>query len=123
MARLLMRPTEAITMTADAPTLLQPKVGRPYANLTGSLSTLDAESATFSVPRSERNPRPAVRNYSQHTHTSVIVSTFVKPLIPSAPELSMGWVDPWVGLDRVGSRFFSFFVGWVGSTTAKVLKS
>jgi len=25
-------------------------------------------------------------------------------------ELSMGWVDPWVGL------------GWVGSTTAKVLK-
>ena len=62
MARLLMRPTEAITLTADAPTLLQPKVGLPYANLTGSSSTLDAESATFSVPRSERNPRPAVRN-------------------------------------------------------------
>jgi len=32
-----------------------------------------------------------------------------------AAELSMGWVDPWVG-----SRFFSF--RWVGSTTAKVLK-
>ena len=28
-----------------------------------------------------------------------------------------GLGDPWVG-----SRFFSFFVGWVGSTTAKVLK-
>ena len=26
------------------------------------------------------------------------------------PELSLGWVDPWVGL------------GWVGSTTEKVLK-
>jgi len=32
-----------------------------------------------------------------------------------APELSMGWVDPWVGLGSVG-------LGWVGSTTAKVLK-
>jgi len=32
-----------------------------------------------------------------------------------SPELSMGWVDPWVGL-----RFFSFW--WVGSTVAKVLK-
>ena len=29
----------------------------------------------------------------------------------------MGWVDPWVG-----SRFFQFLVGWVGSTIAKVLK-
>jgi len=41
----------------------------------------------------------------------------------------MGWVDPWVGfgwvgLGRVGSRFFSVFggLGWVGSTLAKVLK-
>jgi len=35
-------------------------------------------------------------------------------------ELSMGWVDPWVGL----GRDFSVFGGlnWVGSTTAKVLK-
>jgi len=49
------------------------------------------------------------------------------------PELSIGWVDPWVGLGwvglgwiesgRVGSNFFSFWwVGWVGSTIAKVLK-
>jgi len=30
----------------------------------------------------------------------------------SVPELSMGWVDPWVGLVWVGSRFFSFW--WVG---------
>ena len=33
-------------------------------------------------------------------------------------ELSMGWVDPWVGLGRVGSgmgRKFVFLVGWVGS--------
>jgi len=37
----------------------------------------------------------------------------------------MVWVDPWdglrwVGLGRVGSRFFSFW--WVESTIAKVLK-
>ena len=41
------------------------------------------------------------------------------------PELSMGWVDPWVGLGWVGlGRDFSVFggLGWVGSTTAKVLK-
>jgi len=39
---------------------------------------------------------------------------------PSAPELSMGWVDPWVGL----GRFFLVFGGlsFVGSTIAKVLK-
>jgi len=40
-------------------------------------------------------------------------------------ELSMGWVDPWVGLGwvRLG-RDFSVFggFGWVGSTTAKVQK-
>jgi len=35
-------------------------------------------------------------------------------------ELSMGWVDPWVGLGWV--EIFQFLVGWVGSTTAKVLK-
>jgi len=35
----------------------------------------------------------------------------------------MGWVDPWVGLGRLG-RDFSVFggMGWVGSTIAKVLK-
>jgi len=40
-------------------------------------------------------------------------------------ELSMGWVDPWVGLawvvlGRDHSVFGGF--GWVGSTIAKVLK-
>ena len=46
----------------------------------------------------------------------------------SVAELSMGWVDPWVGwveLDRVGlGRDFSVFggLGWVASTTEKVLK-
>jgi len=42
------------------------------------------------------------------------------------PEFSMGWVDPWVWLGRVGLRFFSFWwvgLGWVGSTIAKVLKN
>jgi len=37
----------------------------------------------------------------------------------------MGWVDPWVGLDWVGfGRDLSVFggLGWVESTTAKVLK-
>jgi len=33
-------------------------------------------------------------------------------------ELSMGWIDLWVGL----GQDFSLIVGWVGSTTAKVLK-
>ena len=36
------------------------------------------------------------------------------------PELSMGWVDPWVGSGWV--EIFQFLVGWVGSATAKVLK-
>jgi len=43
----------------------------------------------------------------------------------SSTELSMGWVDPSVGLVWVGlGRDFSVFggLGWVGSTTAKVLK-
>jgi len=31
-----------------------------------------------------------------------------------ATELSMGWVDPWVGLDWV--EIFQFLVGWVAST-------
>ena len=35
-------------------------------------------------------------------------------------ELSMGWVDPWVGLGRDFSVFGR--LGWVGSTIAKVLK-
>jgi len=38
-------------------------------------------------------------------------------------ELSMGWVDPWVGFSWVGlGRDFSVFrgLGWVGSTIAKV---
>jgi len=37
----------------------------------------------------------------------------------------MGWVDPWVGLGWFGLgwvEIFQFLVGWVGSTTAKVLK-
>ena len=43
----------------------------------------------------------------------------------SASELSMGWVDPWVGLSwvRLGRDFLVFGgFGWVGSTTARVLK-
>jgi len=32
----------------------------------------------------------------------------------------MGWVDPRVGLGWV--EIFQFLVGWVGSTTVKVLK-
>jgi len=35
-------------------------------------------------------------------------------------ELSMGWVDPWVGLGWV--EICQFSVGWVGSNIAKVLK-
>ena len=38
---------------------------------------------------------------------------FVRVFIigPIAPELSMGWVDPWVGLDRDFSVFRE--LGWV----------
>jgi len=36
------------------------------------------------------------------------------------PELSMSWIDPWVGLGRDFSVFGG--LGWVGSTTAKVIK-
>ena len=42
----------------------------------------------------------------------------------SGAELSMGWVDPWVGLSWVGlGRHFSVFggLGSVGSTIGKVL--
>ena len=31
-----------------------------------------------------------------------------------APDMAMGWVDPWVGLGRVGSRFWG-----VGSSSVK----
>ena len=45
------------------------------------------------------------------------------PKYRSRPQLSMGWVDPWVGLDWFGlGRNFAVFNGWVGSTIAKVLK-
>jgi len=46
------------------------------------------------------------------------VISFVSALYGS--ELSMGWVDPWVGLGWV--EIFQFLVGWVGATTEKVLK-
>ena len=60
-------------------------------------------------------PRPRHRRHRTHLHqlTGYVCST----------ELSMGWVDPWVGLGRVGlGREFSVFRGlvWVGSTVAKV---
>jgi len=35
-------------------------------------------------------------NYDSHAHLYTVA------------ELSVGWVDPWVGLGWVGSRFFSF---------------
>ena len=42
----------------------------------------------------------------------------IKLTIIDTPELSMGWVDPRVGLGWVGlgmGRKFLFLVGWVGS--------
>ena len=41
-----------------------------------------------------------------------------RPMLVDGAELSMGWVDPRVGLGWVGSgmgRKFVFLVGWVGS--------
>jgi len=54
-------------------------------------------------------------NKSSYTLSPMVLPVF--PMTLSNPELSMGWVDPyvgfgWVGLCRVGSRFFSFW--WVG---------
>jgi len=52
-------------------------------------------------------------------------NTRASTLTTATAELSMGWVDPWVGLGWVGlGRDFSVFggLGWVGSTTAKVQK-
>jgi len=47
------------------------------------------------------------------------VAADVKPAI-GHQELSMGWIDPWVGLGWV--EFFQYLVGWVGSSIAKVVK-
>jgi len=44
-----------------------------------------------------------------------VSASFRSGVSDACAELSMGWVDPWVGLGWVG-------LGWVGSTTAKVLK-
>jgi len=44
----------------------------------------------------------------------------VHPVVSDEAELSMDWVDPWVGFGWV--EIFHFLVGWVGSTTAKVRK-
>ena len=52
--------------------------------------------------------------------TSSIQSEARRIATPVDTELSMGWVDPWVGLGWV--EIFQFLVGSVGSTTAKVLK-
>ena len=48
-----------------------------------------------------------------------LVAVTIRHTDHATSELSMGWVDPWVGL----GQDFSVFGGlcWVGSTTAKVL--
>ena len=43
---------------------------------------------------------------------------YPNPTSLAGSELSMGWVDPWVGSGWV--EIFQFLVGWVGSTRAKV---
>jgi len=54
------------------------------------------------------------------THKPRQFNVAVKPIEAQptcSPELSMGWVDPWVGLGWVGSGWvetFQFLVGWVG---------
>jgi len=52
----------------------------------------------------------------------------VRTLQLDKSELSVGWVDPWVGLGWVGSGWVEIFqsvfggLGWVGSSTANELK-
>jgi len=65
------------------------------------------------TPNSDRGRSKALAGGSQRTFLPTEVQS----------ELSMGWVDPWVGLGRVGSIFSVFGgLGRVGSNTAKVLK-
>jgi len=45
---------------------------------------------------------------------------YPNPTSLAGSELSMGWVDPWVGSGWV--EIFQFSAGWVGSTIANVLK-
>jgi len=81
------------------------------------MHTLDAEV---------RHKTTSMKGYLS---TSAIITlewtshSFTQPVTVSIPELSMGWVDPWVGLGWVGlGRDISGFggLGWVGSTIAKV---
>jgi len=54
---------------------------------------------------------------SDPNHTTTSSLNFYRPdAVPDA-ELSMGWVDPWVGLGWVElGRDFSVLVGWVHYT-------
>ena len=52
----------------------------------------------------------------QRTHGTTLRALKVTCQV-ATPELSIGWVDPWVGLSWV--EIFQFLVGWVGSTAAK----
>jgi len=66
----------------------------------------------------------STRSGSTHVRGRVRSPNMAKLQAVSA-ELSIGWVDPWVGLGWVGSgwvEIFQFLVGWVGSTIAEVLK-
>jgi len=45
---------------------------------------------------------------------------YPNPTSLAGSELSMGWVDPWVGSGWV--EIFQFLASWVGSTIANVLK-
>jgi len=64
-----------------------------------------ANAVSASAARIESDP-------SLHVHTADLPTTRRPTHVTGHPELSMGWVDPWVGLGWVGSRFFSFW--WVG---------
>jgi len=75
--------------------------------------------------RSRRHRLPAKVNHSPSLFVAVLVLSEHCPQpnasVPvqrkwsrSVSELSMGWVDPWVGLGWVGlGRDFSVLVGWV----------
>ena len=81
-------------------------------------------STSWSAPTRRRRTSSPVRRRATRTTTSPRRAVTTATSYTTSPtnwcdasvtKLSMCWVDPWVGLGRVGSRFFLVFggLGWV----------
>jgi len=80
------------------------------------LAFLDLRLATAQLHRARVHQQ--VRAYTSRLY--VVPRAADSSADTPIPELSVGRVDPWVGLGRDFSVFGA--LGWVGSTIAKVLK-